>query len=160
MARPLTLLLALVAFGTPIGACGGGDDPPESTPEFDAAYAPINDQILELTADSVAGIGEPGAPVTGQTAAAAGELADRVEEIGREVSRLEPPEDLADATAALEETLADTAEGFDALAEAAEDGDQKAATAAIEQLGPAGQELNGAQDFLADVTGAPTGEEQ
>jgi hypothetical protein len=40
MARPFPLLLALAPLGTPIAACGGGGDPPESTPEFDAAYAP------------------------------------------------------------------------------------------------------------------------
>jgi methyl-accepting chemotaxis protein len=159
MIRPLSLLLALACLVLPIAACGGGDDEPESTPEFDAAYAPVNEGLLELAAAAVDAVGQPGARVTEKSAAAANELAEQSADLAKETARLEPPEDLAEATGTVETSLEELSEGFEALAAAAEKGNQQAATAAIEKLGSTGQTLNGAQNFLAEATGVSTGDE-
>jgi hypothetical protein len=160
MARSVSLLAALLALAATVAACGGGDGDPESTPEFDAAYEPVNQGILDLAAGSIEAVGQPNAKVTPEIAGTLNELAGQASELAREVSRLEPPEDLAQATQTVETRLGETADILEEVAAAAEKGDQRAAAAALQQLGPVGQELNGAQDFLAEATGAPTGQEE
>jgi len=160
MARPLLLLVALVSLVVPLAACGGGDDEPESTPEFDAAYEPVNQGILEFAAESVEALPAQGQRVTEQTGEQVSELAEQASDLADEVSQLQPPEDLTEAVQTLQTNLEATADGLDEVAAAARNGDQQAAIAAVEQLAPTGQELNGAQDFIAEATGTPTGQEE
>jgi TolA-binding protein len=160
MVRPALLLVALVSLVAPLAACGGGDDEPESTPEFDAAYEPVNQGILEFASESIDSLPAQGQRVTEQAAGQLGELAKEARDLAGEVAQLEPPEDLTEAAQTVETNLEATADGLDEVATAARNGDQQAATAALQQLAPVGQELNGAQDFLADATGTPTGQEE
>ena len=160
MARPLLLLVALISLVAALAACGGGDNEPESTPEFDAAYTPVNDGVLAFAAASVEALPAQGQRVTEQTANQVGELAKQAGDLAGEVSQLQPPEDLTEATQTLQTTLEQTADGLEEVAAAARNGDQQAAIAAVQQLAPTGQELNGAQDFLAEATGTPTGQEE
>lgn len=160
MARPPFLLLALLTIAAPLAACGGGNDPLESTPEFDAAYAPIDERFQDVGAQILEAVGTPGEPISAGSAERLGELGEETGGIADDLAALEPPEDLVDATETMQEGLEETADGLVDLAAAAQSGDSSAADAALEQIGAVGPELSGARDVLAEVTGPSGGQEE
>jgi outer membrane murein-binding lipoprotein Lpp len=156
--RPALLMLvaALLGIGL-LAGCGdddGGDDAGASTEEFDKAYAPINDDFLELGEEVQQTIQTAEGQSNEALATKFDELAKRVFELRAKLVGLEAPDDYEPDVDRLAASMQVVGGDLSEISRAAEKGQAAEAKTQVQELVRHSVETRTARRALARKTGA------
>ena len=140
--RSALFLLLLVFAGSALAACGGDDNAFKQ--DYNEAVRPLSSLGDEVGDSLTQAAGESNE----ELAARYEGLADKLDQVGDNLSGLEPPDDAREQLDELIDALAEGSERLRALGDAAEEGRPSEANAAASELVAAGERLREAETAL------------
>jgi hypothetical protein len=147
--RRFHVLAALLALALPLAACGE-----DKTATFKKEFKPLNAEILVLGREVGSSINGASGKSDRQIEQQFSSLSGKTGTLQKDVNRLEPPDDLADAKQGLVDSMGDTRDALHDISKAAGAGDPQAARRATIQLVASSEDLRSHRRKLARATGA------
>ena len=154
MRRRLALPLALLALAAAGAAGCGGDDDKD---KFVEDYKVLNDRLLAVGRDLGSALQGARGKSNKQLSEQFAGFALRLGAVNKDIRGLDPPDELKDDSDELSKQIDAAVENLREISGAAGNNDPQAAAAATVELGTTSQDLNRAQNKLAEETGAAKG---
>jgi hypothetical protein len=155
----LALAAALLGLGL-LAGCGddddngGGDDAAAQKEEFDQAYRPVNDELVDIGEDVAQTIRTARGKSNQELATEFGSLAGRVTALKDRLTDLEAPEEYRADVDRLSRSMDVVAGDLREISEAAENGQAQEARTQVQELVRHSVEVRTARRALARKTGA------
>ena len=145
-------LAALAVAAVSVSGCGESDKD-----KYVDDYKPLNDRLLKVGERIGDGTLRARRQTNERLARDFGGYAADLEDVRKDIARLDTPDDLKDESSALTRSIDDVVDDLRKISGAADEGNPRAAAAATLDLGDHARTVNQVQNKLAKATGADVG---